>query len=561
VLLAGHPATAATVLAGAALLAALLVAERWRSPRRAAAALVALACAAAIGVALSAPQTLPTLEYLPHTLRAATRAAGRVDVPPVGLPALPLPFLPWSQGSNVAGSEWRLAGNHLESAAGGYAGLVFALVLGPLSFLERRRRRRSVFLLAIAALGAAQALDYPGFDLLWPAWPLRLLQNNRFVLLTSFGLLSLGVVGLDTAWRRRARWRAYLGLPIAALAGLAGWSAWRAWHAAGPHAEWFERVHWTGCAGCGAALLALVALARSGRRTRWLAAALAVAALAELVAFSAGYVTQSARELAYPRIPALARAAEADPHARTLGYACLPASLNLTHRLRDVRGYDGLDPARLVEVLELCRHPQSPRFAYAALQWFFPVQSPLVDLLGVRHFVFRSQPPGEVAVAFQSPGYFVVENPGALPRAFLPRRVETLLEGEALRRLAEPGFEPREVAFVDRATAAVGEVRGSAALLADEPQRVRVDVALETPGVLVLSDLWYPGWCAYRDGEETAVLRANHAFRAVELPAGRSTVEFRYEPRSFRLGLRAAALAILALLAWSGLALARRRQR
>jgi uncharacterized membrane protein YfhO len=53
----------------------------------------------------------------------------------------------------------------------------------------------------------------------------------------------------------------------------------------------------------------------------------------------------------------------------------------------------------------------------------------------------------------------------------------------------------------------------------------------------VLADSSYPGWKAYVDGREQEVLRANLFFRAVVLPAGDHVVEFRYQPRSFALGM------------------------
>jgi len=54
---------------------------------------------------------------------------------------------------------------------------------------------------------------------------------------------------------------------------------------------------------------------------------------------------------------------------------------------------------------------------------------------------------------------------------------------------------------------------------------------------LVLADSYYPGWKAYVNGREEKILRANLFFRAVPLSAGHHTVEFRYEPRSFAVGL------------------------
>ena len=49
-------------------------------------------------------------------------------------------------------------------------------------------------------------------------------------------------------------------------------------------------------------------------------------------------------------------------------------------------------------------------------------------------------------------------------------------------------------------------------------------------GVVVLRDLYYPGWTAAIDGQSVSILRADVLFRAVEVPAGRHTIVFRFEP-------------------------------
>jgi uncharacterized membrane protein YfhO len=77
----------------------------------------------------------------------------------------------------------------------------------------------------------------------------------------------------------------------------------------------------------------------------------------------------------------------------------------------------------------------------------------------------------------------------------------------------------------------------------DEPSELRAVLELEHAGFLVLHDTWDPGWRARVDGDPAEVLRADFAFRAVRVPAGRHAVELRYAPGSFRLGLAAAALA------------------
>jgi hypothetical protein len=74
-----------------------------------------------------------------------------------------------------------------------------------------------------------------------------------------------------------------------------------------------------------------------------------------------------------------------------------------------------------------------------------------------------------------------------------------------------------------------------------EPEYVRLTA--EGPGYLLLTDAYYPGWVATLDGRPTPILRADIMFRAVELPEGIHTVEFRFEPRPVTIGLWVSGLA------------------
>ena len=70
--------------------------------------------------------------------------------------------------------------------------------------------------------------------------------------------------------------------------------------------------------------------------------------------------------------------------------------------------------------------------------------------------------------------------------------------------------------------------------------------------LLVLADQWYPGWNGYLDGKQVPIVRANYILRGLEVPAGDSTVVFRFEPRSFTNGVRLFLGAGLVVLAWLG---------
>jgi uncharacterized membrane protein YfhO len=98
------------------------------------------------------------------------------------------------------------------------------------------------------------------------------------------------------------------------------------------------------------------------------------------------------------------------------------------------------------------------------------------------------------------------------------------------------------------------------------PQRLDLDVQLQQPGLVVLNDLFYPGWVAMRVDEQgneierLPVLRTNRVMRGVRLPAGSHRLSFRYRPLDFYVG------AAISVVAWLGVAIAvvlsrRRRMR
>ncbi|MBI3956291.1 YfhO family protein [Candidatus Gottesmanbacteria bacterium] len=70
-----------------------------------------------------------------------------------------------------------------------------------------------------------------------------------------------------------------------------------------------------------------------------------------------------------------------------------------------------------------------------------------------------------------------------------------------------------------------------------EPSLVELDVNSSERGMVVLSDTYYPGWVARVDGRNASVERIHDALRGIPVEAGGHTIELRYDPLSFRLGV------------------------
>ncbi len=70
-----------------------------------------------------------------------------------------------------------------------------------------------------------------------------------------------------------------------------------------------------------------------------------------------------------------------------------------------------------------------------------------------------------------------------------------------------------------------------------KPQHLVYQSNTKNDGLAVFSEAYYaPGWNAYIDGNEVPYFRANYALRAMNIPAGKHTVEFKFEPKVVQTG-------------------------
>jgi hypothetical protein len=121
-----------------------------------------------------------------------------------------------------------------------------------------------------------------------------------------------------------------------------------------------------------------------------------------------------------------------------------------------------------------------------------------------------------------------------------------------------PIYDPRRIAWIE--TDDVGPLASFLArtpvlpsemprIVRYEPQRVEIEVAMTTPGFLVLADAYYPGWRLELDGQPAPLLRVNRMMRGAGVPSGTHRLVYRYEPDSLRWGIAATVLGFVGLAA------------
>ena len=129
------------------------------------------------------------------------------------------------------------------------------------------------------------------------------------------------------------------------------------------------------------------------------------------------------------------------------------------------------------------------------------------------------------------PGLF--ENLHVLPRAWLQRDVEPSNEYDRLRMIRGElqGFLPIEAAFTIRR---------------HSPLFIELDVNVDAPSTLVLSETFWPGWHAKVNGQRTTVRRVDHVLRGIELDTGLHRVEMWYWPWTLTAGIAISLASLIA---------------
>jgi hypothetical protein len=186
------------------------------------------------------------------------------------------------------------------------------------------------------------------------------------------------------------------------------------------------------------------------------------------------------------------------------------------------------------------------------------------DLLNARYLVTPG--PEDYGDAEDAPkllveeaGVWVYERPTALPRAWIVQQIEVMDDEATLARIHDPSFDPLTTALVGETVDCGGtEEDASATFLRDEGNRITTDVE-GGGGLLIFSEVDYPGWRATVDGAPVPLVRADYLLRAVCVPAGPHRVELVYDSPLWKIGL-VISLATLTVIVGFAIALIRQRR-
>ncbi|MFQ3535863.1 MAG: YfhO family protein [Aggregatilineales bacterium] len=302
----------------------------------------------------------------------------------------------------------------------------------------------------------------------------------------------------------------------------------------------FQRVTFSLLIGLVAAILLInLATYRNRYWLRWRSAALIGLIVFEL--FSFGRTSPNfepipiAERLKEPPVLAVLRAHSAEqPFFRVDG---LRENFGTLYNVPDIGGISPL------------------RFAHVDRALNLPNRQRVWQLFGVRYVLTadRELPaPSRILYEQENPynpvRLHVLNQPLPLARLMHRAWIEPD-EAQAIGYLSDPAYDAAHTVMLSAPPPIPlsGAESQTAQLVALEPERWLIEAESETPALLRLALVYDGNWIATVNGAPTPIVRADLAFSAVPIPAGRSVVELVYQPRSYALGALITLGALLAL--------------
>jgi hypothetical protein len=581
--LGGHPETTFHAMFATAVFFLFRLLLRARTERQPVRALirpvVTFGLAALVGVAIAAVMLVPFFELLHHSGDLARRQ----DEPSGFWPRKYLGALflhdYWGRPTQQSDIE------PFMQIRGWYAGGMTLMLAAAALILRPTWTRAAVALFGIFAASMVVGTG-PAFHFLTDNAPgFNTAHNQRMLIYVLLGLALLAGWGLDDLTRpglSRARRRLVLGaaglifcVPFVWMAaagtihaGVLGRALKVAWGFAdpppvdpfAPHAPAVAQIvqmsallQWIPLAGIGVALIVL--RLRPNRALAVIPFVVLAATLLTVDLFRANMGFNPAirtKNAVMHETGAIKYLQERRPNrfvglSTQFSFQPLPPDMAMRFGLYDARGYDYPAEKRYDRLWRRNVAPGVPDFTQPiVLATATPASIRALSLLSVTDFLQDPDDPPfherGLKLAYNGPDGRVYANQAALPRVFMAGTQRVIGDDRAaLAAVTASGFDGRRVAVTTHAVPGIphgsgGSAPGTANLVDYENERVVVDADASRPGLVVLTDVWFPGWKATVDGREVPIERVNYLLRGVRVSAGRHRVVLRYDPASFRAG-------------------------
>jgi hypothetical protein len=147
---------------------------------------------------------------------------------------------------------------------------------------------------------------------------------------------------------------------------------------------------------------------------------------------------------------------------------------------------------------------------------------------------------------FRNENVRVLEIPDALPRAWTVHQIQQLAADQVLPTLASGSIDPQATALMVTTPPSVAPLPAGASdqvqITDYQDDEITLTANLASDGLLILSEVYDPGWSATVDGKSVPIAEVNGLLRGIGVSEGEHTIKLVYAPSSIRNGIAITAL-------------------
>jgi hypothetical protein len=147
-----------------------------------------------------------------------------------------------------------------------------------------------------------------------------------------------------------------------------------------------------------------------------------------------------------------------------------------------------------------------------------------------------------LTLSFSTSNYNIYKNVNCMPRAFTAHKAITLKNKDSVfTKLISSDFDYKNEVIleteVDLPFANNSPTNDIVKIASYSPNKITIDAQMQSNGILVLSENYFPGWEVYIDGKLGKLLSVDYALRGTFLTSGKHQIKFIFRPKSFLIGL------------------------
>lgn len=170
---------------------------------------------------------------------------------------------------------------------------------------------------------------------------------------------------------------------------------------------------------------------------------------------------------------------------------------------------------------------------------------PVLNMLNTKYFIFPAGQQGQTVP---------IENPYTFGNAWFIDKIQYVNNSnEEIDAIGQVDLQQTAIVDSKFKEALKGVNEGykdslsTIRLTSYEPNQLVYETSSPQDGIVVFSEIYYPGWTATIDGKPADIARADYILRAMNVPAGKHTIEMRFDPQSLHIteGIAYGAMALL----------------